>query len=185
MRIGYRRFSTVDQNTSGQLEGVLVDRMFTDHQSDRIPGRPQLAGAIEFARDGDTLVVASMDRVARDIEDLRQTVRELTNRGVNVEFVREKLTFTAEDSPIRTALRSMLDALADFERSKLVERRREGIASAKAAGKYKGRKAVLTDEQANQIRVRLAENESVTALAREFGVSRQTIYNYASKETNP
>lgn len=179
-RIGYQRVSTLDQNTDRQLDGVELDKLFTDKASGKNANRPELVRAIEYVREGDTLVVHSMDRLARNLEDLRRLVRELTGQGVKVEFIKENLTFAGDDSPINTLLLSMLGAVAEFERSMILERQREGIALAKAAGKYKGRKAALTDEQADELRARLAKGESVTALARELGVSRQTVYNYAA-----
>ncbi len=81
---------------------------------------------------------------------------------------------------MNTLLLSMLGAVAEFERSMILERQREGIALAKAAGKYKGRKASLTDDQADELRARLAGGESVSGLASDFGISRQTVYNYVS-----
>ena len=142
-RIGYQRVSTVDQNTDRQLDGVELDKVFTDKASGKDANRPELHVRIEYVRDGDTLVVHSMDRLARNLEDLRRIVRELTGQGVRVEFVKENLTFAGDDSPMNTLLLSMLGAVAEFERSMILERQREGIALAKAAGKYKGRKASL------------------------------------------
>ena len=107
-------------------------------------------------------------------------MRELTGAGVKVQFVKENLTFAGDDSPMNTLLLSMLGAVAEFERSMILERQREGIALAKAAGKYKGRKAALTDEQVGELRARLGAGEPVTALAKDFGVSRQTVYKYAA-----
>jgi DNA invertase Pin-like site-specific DNA recombinase len=179
-RIGYLRVSTVDQNTDRQLDGVALDKVFTDRASGKDANRPQLVQAIDYVREGDTLVVHSMDRLARNLEDLRRIVRELTRQGVRVEFVKESLTFTGDDSAMNTLLLSMLGAVAEFERSMILERQKEGIALAKAAGKYKGRKAALTDERAAELRIRLADGESVTSLAKEFGISRQTVYNYAA-----
>jgi DNA invertase Pin-like site-specific DNA recombinase len=179
-RIGYQRVSTLDQNTDRQLDGAELDKVFTDKASGKDTNRPELARAIDYAREDDTLVVHSMDRLARNLEDLRRIVRELTGQGVKVEFVKENLTFAGDDSPMNTLLLSMLGAVAEFERSMILERQREGIALAKAAGKYKGRKAALSDEQATELRARLAAGEPVTALAKEFGVSRQTVYNYAA-----
>jgi DNA invertase Pin-like site-specific DNA recombinase len=121
-----------------------------------------------------------MDRLARNLEDLRRVVRTLTGKGVQVEFVKESLTFTGEDSAMGTLLLSMLGAVAEFERSMILERQREGIAIAKAAGKYKGRQPALTAAQAEELRQRLTAGESVSALAREYGVARQTVYNYAA-----
>ena len=178
-RIGYQRVSTVDQNTDRQLDGVELDKVFTDKASGKDTNRRELARALEYVRGGDTLVVHSMDRLARNLEDLRRIVRELTGHGVRVEFVKESLTFTGDDdSPMNTLLLSMLGAVAEFERSMILERQREGIALAKAAGKYKGRKAALTDDQADELRARLAGGESVSGLAREYGISRQSVYNY-------
>lgn len=179
-RVGYQRVSTVDQNTDRQLDGVELDKVFTDKASGKDTQRPQLAACLEYVREGDTLVVHSMDRLARNLEDLLRLVRELTGQGVKVEFVKENLTFAGDDSAMNTLLLSMLGAVAAFERSMILERQREGIVLAKAAGKYKGRKAALTAGQANELRARLAAGESVTALARDFGISRQTVYNYAA-----
>lgn len=179
-RIGYQRVSTVDQNTARQLDGVELDKVFTDKASGKDAHRPELDRAVDYLREGDTLVVHSMDRLARNLEDLLRLVRELTGQGIKVEFVKENLTFAGDDSPMNTLLLSMLGAVAAFERSMILERQCEGIALAKAAGKYKGRKAALTDEQADELRARLDAGESVTALARDFGVSRQTVYNYAA-----
>ena len=143
-RIGYQRVSSVDQNTARQLDGVELDKVFTDHASGKDMSRPELARALDYVRDGDTLVVHSMDRLARNLEDLRRVVRELTSSGVKVEFVKESLTFAGDDSSMNTLLLSLLGAFAEFERSLILERQREGISIAKAAGKYKGRKASLS-----------------------------------------
>ncbi len=115
-----------------------------------------MARALDYVREGDTLVVHSMDRLARNLEDLRRLVRELTDKGVRIEFVKESLTFTGKDSAMGTLLLSMLGAVAEFERSMILERQREGIAIAKAAGKYKGRQPALTGTQAEELRQRLA-----------------------------
>ena len=179
-RVGYQRVSTADQNTARQLDGVDVDKTFTDKASGKDTNRIELERALDYIREGDTLVVHSMDRLARNLEDLRRIVRELTGKGVRVEFVKESLTFTGEDSAMGTLLLSMLGAVAEFERSMILERQREGIAIAKAAGKYKGRQPALTAAQAEELRQRLAAGEGVSALAREFGVTRQTVYNYAA-----
>ncbi|CAM3225215.1 recombinase family protein [Tsukamurella hominis] len=177
-RIGYTRVSTVDQNDARQLDGIAVDRTFTDKASGKTADRPALAEALRFVRDGDTLVVHSMDRLARNVEDLRRIVRELTAAGVRVEFVKEALTFTGDDSPMNNLLLTMLGAVAEFERSLILERQREGIAIAKAAGRYRGRKAKLTDDQAAELRARLAAGESPSKLAADYGISRASVYNY-------
>lgn len=180
MKIGYQRVSTIEQNTERQLEGVAVDKMFTDYASGKDTHRPKLTDAIEYVREGDTLVAHSMDRLARNLDDLRSTVRELTAKGVRVEFVKESLTFSGDDSPMNTLLLSMLGAVAEFERAQILDRQREGIALAKEKGVYKGRKPTLAEDQAADLKARKDAGESVTALAKEFGISRQSVYRYAA-----
>ena len=178
-RIGYKRVSTTEQNTSRQLEGIAVRKVFEDKASGKDTARPQLQAALEFCREGDTLVVHSMDRLARNLTDLRTLVNELTKRQISVHFIKESLTFTGEDSPMANLLLSMLGAVAEFERALLLERQREGIAIAKAEGKYKGRKRTLNSIQAAELRKRVAGGTvSKAALARELGISRETLYAY-------
>jgi len=170
--------STLDQNTARQLDGIAVDRTFTDKASGKDTRRPQLAAMIGFVRDGDTVVAHSMDRLARNLEDLRRIVRELTAKGVQVQFVKEQLTFTGEDTAMANLLLSVMGAFAEFERALIGERQREGITLAKARGAYRGRKKSLTEEQSLQLRQRAGAGEAKTMLAREFGVSRETVYQY-------
>lgn len=177
-RIGYVRVSSVDQNTERQLDGVALDKVFTDKASGKSTDRPQLAAALDYVRDGDTLIVHSMDRLARNLDDLRKMVRDLTARGVVVQFVKESLTFTGDDSPMATLLLSMMGAFAEFERSIIRERQREGIAIAKEKGVYKGRKPSLTGEQIKTLMSRASAGEKKAALAREYGISRETLYQY-------
>ena len=177
-RVGYLRCSGVDQNTARQLDGIPLDRTFTDLASGKDTGRPQLQALLEFVREGDTVVVHSMDRLARNLVDLRSLVHTLTKRGVQVEFVKEKTVFTGDDSPISLLMLSLLGACSEFERSILLERQREGIALAKKRGAYKGRKPSLTAEMAAQLRQRAAAGEKKAVLAREFNISRETLYAY-------
>jgi len=178
-RIGYVRVSTLDQNESRQLEGVQLDKRFVDKASGKDTKRPQLLAALDYLRDGDVLVVHSMDRLARNLDDLRKIVLGLTERGVVVEFVKEHLTFTTEDNAMSKLLLSVMGAFAEFERSLIRERQREGITLAKKAGVYKGRKPSLAPEQIKQLRARVLAGEKKAALAREFGISRETLYSYA------
>lgn len=180
-RVGYVRVSTVDQNTERQLDGIELDKRFEDKASGKDTARPALTEALGYVREGDTLVVHSMDRLARNLEDLRRTVRELTERGVRVQFVKENLTFTGDDSPMSNLLLSMLGAVAEFERAMIRERQREGIAIAKAKGVYTGRKPALSEAQAVEVVARLAAGESAADLAREFGVARATVYNVKNR----
>ena len=180
-RVGYIRVSTLDQNTERQLDGQELDKVFTDKASGKDTKRPQLQAALDYLREGDSLIVHSMDRLARNLDDLRRIVLELTSKGILVEFAKEHLTFTGEDSAMSQLLLSVMGAFAEFERSLIRERQREGIALAKKAGVYKGRKPSLTDEQAQQIRARITAGEKKAALAREFGISRETLYQYAAR----
>lgn len=181
-RIGYRRCSSIEQNSARQLDGVPIDKMFEDKASGKNTERPQLQAALNFCREGDTLVVHSMDRLARNLTDLRLLVKNLTDRSIAVQFVKESLTFTGEDSPMANLLLSMLGAVAEFERDLILERQKEGIALAKAAGKYKGRKPILSADKIIEIRRRAAAGERKAVLAREYCVSRQTLYAYLSQQ---
>ena len=176
-RIGYIRVSSVDQNTARQLDGVELDKVFTDKASGKDTNRPQLKAALDYLRDGDVLVVHSMDRLARNISDLLNTVQTLNDRGVVVEFVKEGLTFTGDDSAISKLMLTIMGGVAEFERAMIRERQLEGIAKAKQAGKYRGRQSTMTAAQVKAIRDRVAAGENKSALAREFMLSRQTIYN--------
>jgi DNA invertase Pin-like site-specific DNA recombinase len=133
---------------------------------------------LAFARDGDTVVVHSMDRLARNLDDLRYTVQLLTKKGVAVEFLHEHLTFTGDDAPMATLLLSVMGAFAEFERALIRERQLEGIALAKQRGVYKGRKRSLSEAAILELRQRLSSGKSKTEVAREFGISRETLYQY-------
>lgn len=174
--IGYVRVSTVDQSTARQLDGVTLDRVFEDKASGKDTKRPQLEACLKHLREGDTLHAHSMDRLSRNLDDLRRVVKDLTGRGVVVHFHKENLIFTGEASPMANLLLSMLGAVAEFERSIILERQAEGIAIAKAEGRYTGRKPSLTPERIIELNRRAATGESRVSLAREFGISRQTLY---------
>lgn len=180
-RVGYVRVSTLVQNTARQLDGEQLDRVFEDKASGKDSNRPQLGALRAFVREGDTVVVHSLDRLGRNLLDLRELVGEFTANGVRVAFLKEGLTFTGDDSPMATLLLSVMGAYAEFERSLIRERQAEGIASAKARGVYKGRKPALTRAQADELSRRASAGESVGALARELGVSRQTAYSYLAR----
>jgi DNA invertase Pin-like site-specific DNA recombinase len=177
-RIGYIRVSTIDQNPERQLEHVQIDRAFADKASGRDVKRPELERLLAFIREGDTMVVHSMDRLARNLDDLRRLVQKLTGQGVRIEFVKESLTFTGDDSPMATFMLSVMGAFAEFERALIRERQREGIALAKRRGAYRGRKKSLSPEKTVELRLRAAAGEQKTKLAREFLISRETLYQY-------
>ncbi len=177
-RVGYIRVSSFDQNPERQLEKVSVDKVFTDKASGKDTRRPELESLLAFVREGDTMVVHSMDRLARNLDDLRRLVQKLNKRGVCIEFVKENLTFTGEDSPMANLMLSVMGAFAEFERALIHERQREGIALAKQRGVYRGRKKSLSPEQVTTLKQRVAAGEQKAGLAREFGISRETLYQY-------
>ncbi len=180
--VGYVRVSTLEQNTARQLDGIQLNKIFTDKISGKSTDRPQLQLCLEYVREGDTLHVHSMDRLARNLEDLRRMVRELNTKGVRVQFHKENLIFTGEDSPMANLLLSMLGAVAEFERALILERQREGVAIAKAAGKYKGGKPKLRADQVEQLKARVAAGVPKAAVAREFSISRETLYTYLAAQ---
>lgn len=182
-RIGYIRVSSHEQNPERQLDNVQVDRQFIDKASGKDIQRPQLDAMLSFAREGDTVVVHSMDRLARNLDDLRRLVQSLTKRGIRIEFVKESLSFTGEDSPMANLLLSVMGAFAEFERALIRERQREGVALAKARGAYRGRRKALNDVQEADLRRRAGEGEPKASLAREFKISRETLYQYLKTES--
>jgi DNA invertase Pin-like site-specific DNA recombinase len=178
-QVGYIRVSSIGQNTARQLDGVKLDKVFEDKISGKDTNRPALTRCLEHVREGDTLHVHSMDRLARNLDDLRRIVKELTGRGVAVKFHKEGLTFTGDDTPMATMLLSLMGAVAEFERSMIRERQLEGIAVAKAKGDvYKGRKPSLAPEQVVELRQRVAAGENKAELARQFKISRASVYNH-------
>jgi DNA invertase Pin-like site-specific DNA recombinase len=177
-RIGYVRVSSFDQNPVRQLEQVEVGKVFTDKASGKDTQRPELDSLLAFVREGDTVVVHSMDRLARNLDDLRRLVQKLTRRGVRIEFVKECLTFTGEDSPMANLMLSVMGAFAEFERALIRERQKEGIALAKLRGAYRGRKKALSPDRAAELLQRVKAGEQKAKLAREFGISRETLYQY-------
>ena len=184
-RVGYVRVSTHEQNTDRQLEGIELDRCFTDRASGKDVARPELTALKRFVREGDTVMVHSMDRLARNLDDLWQTVKDLTARGVCIEFVKEGLKFTGEDSPMAQLMLSVMGAFAEFERSLLRERQREGITLAKQRGVYRGRKPSLDGQGVADLMRRVAEGERKSDIARDLGICRETLYAYLRKPALP
>jgi DNA invertase Pin-like site-specific DNA recombinase len=177
-RVAYTRVRTLGDYTARQLDGLAVDRTFTDSASGKDVNRPQLAAMLGFVREGDIVVMHSMDRLARNLDDLRRVVRELTSIGVHVQFVKEQLMFTGQDTAMANLLLSVMGAFAEFERALIGERQREGITLAKQRGAYRGRKKSLTEDRVTQLRQRAGAGEAKSSLAREFGISRETVYQY-------
>lgn len=183
--VGYIRVSTLEQNPERQIESLKqysLDEIFTDYASGKDTLRPQLQAALKYLRNGDSLFVVSMDRLARNLDDLRKIVKELTTRGVTLTFIKENLTFGETNSPMSNLLLSVMGAFAEFERSLIKERQREGIQIAKAKGLYKGRKPALNESQIKLLNEKdvLNQFKNRALLAKEFCITRQTLYKYLS-----
>lgn len=186
MLVGYVRVSSLDQNPERQLEelkSLQVEKIFIDKQSGKDIERPELQKMLNFVREGDVLVVHSLDRLARNLADLLTMVQELTDREVSVRFVNEKLDFDAgkESSPMAKLMLSMVGAFAEFERSMIKRRQAEGIALAKERGVYKGRQRSVTDEQIDTIKTMIDQGVPMAVAARKVGISRTTAYKYLAR----
>lgn len=176
--VGYIRVSSYSQNTDRQLVNIDLDKTFSEKASAKNSDRPQLLACMEWVRDGDTLHVHSIDRLARNLQDLQNIVQQLNDNGVEVHFHKENLIFGGDDdNPMQRLMFQMLGAISEFERTLINERRREGMAAAKAAGKQIGAKRKLTSEDVTAIRKRLSGGDTKKALALEYSVSRQTLYD--------
>lgn len=174
--VGYVRVSSLDQNSARQLDGIHTDKTFTDKASGKDTERPQLQALLDFVREGDTVLVHSMDRLARSLGDLEGIVKGLTAKGVAVTFVTQGMTFTGDDSPMNTLMLQLLGAVGQFERSLILERQREGIAIAKAKGVYKGRKPSLDADGKARLLAMVAEGTPKAKIAEALGISRTTLY---------
>ncbi|WP_422139940.1 recombinase family protein [Endozoicomonas sp. ALC020] len=181
--VGYIRVSSIDQNTARQLEDVELDTCFEDHCSGKDTNRPQLKACLRHLRKGDHLHVHSIDRLARSLKDLQKLVEDLTNQGVTIQFHKENLTFTDGSNPMHTLMLQMMGAFAEFERSMIRERQREGIVSARKKGKQIGAMPKLTEKQVAELKDRVSAGEQKKALAHEYGISRQTLYNIVGTRT--
>ena len=180
-QVGYIRVSSIDQNTVRQLDGLSLDKTFTEKLSGKDTQRPVLQECLAYIRDGDTLHVHSIDRLARNAKDLLNLVEEMIGKGVNLKFHKNNLTFSPDSKDHMAKLQlTMLAAFAEFERELIKERQREGIAIAKAAGKYAMRRKI-TDELIAEAKARTERGESLSRVAKDLKVSRETLYKYGVK----
>lgn len=177
-RIGYVRVSTVDQNPERQLEGIELDKRFIDYASGGTINRPQLDALLGYVRDDDTVMVHSLDRLARNVKDLRKVVDQLLAKKVSVHFVKEGIIFNGDQSPMSDLLLSIIGAIAEFEHAIILERLREGIAIAKKAGKYKGRQSRLNKEMVEKIKIEMQTRKNKSKIARDLNISRSSLYEY-------
>lgn len=172
--VGYRRVSTLDQSLDRQEIGE-VDKLFEEKVSGATAkDRPALQDLIGWVREGDSVVVWSIDRLARNLQDLLAIVQTLNGKGVSIRFLKDNLTFPPEGSDGASKLYlSILGAVAEFERSILKQRQAEGIAKAKAKGVYKGRKATIDRDRIKQLS---EEGLSTYKIAEVMGISRMTVH---------
>ena len=182
--IGYRRVSTLIQNTERQLYGISLDKSFEDKISGKDTNRPQLHACLDYIRDGDTLHIHSIDRLARNLFDLLELVKTILAKGVTIHFHKENMVFTPDtENPTQTLYLNILGSIAQFERSLIRERQREGIAIARMKNAYKnvGRKPKLTKEQITEIKAKKEQGIPIAQLSRDYKVSRQSIYTAIGK----
>jgi DNA invertase Pin-like site-specific DNA recombinase len=176
--IGYVRVSTVEQNESRQIEGLTkhgIDKWFTEKVSAKDTNRPQLNAMLDYAREGDTIFIHDLSRLARSTKDLLEIVEQLKRKGI--ELVSNKEAIDTK-TPTGKLMLTMIGAISEFERANMLERQREGITIAKAEGKYKGRKSIDFpddwEETYNQYKTR--KLKGIEAMER-LGLKRNTFYN--------
>ena len=173
MRVGYKRVSSVDQNLARQTMDD-VDRIFEDKISGKDTNRAALQEMIGFVRSGDEVIVHSIDRLARDLRDLQNIIKQLNDKGVGISFLSERLTFTGKaDDAMSKLMLQMMGSFAEFERNIIRKRQAEGIAKAKERGVYKGRAKSVSDGKIVALK---AKGYKVTEIAEEMGINRITVY---------
>lgn len=179
-QVGYIRVSTVEQKGDRQLANVELDKIFEDKASGGNTKRPGLQACLDYLREGDTLHVHSIDRLARNLAELQEMVNGLVKEGITIVFHKENLIFTPDkaNNPCQELMLQMLGAFAQFELSLIRERQAEGIAAAKAKGVKFGRPG-LDDDLVAAIKERLAAGIPIAHIAKELGVTRPTVYKYA------
>lgn len=180
--IGYARVSTGDQDAQLQLDALKAAgcvKVFTDTASGKSTnGRPELAKTMEYLRPGDALVVWKLDRFARSLIDLVTTVDALAARGVGFKVLTGALANIDPQTPDGRLMLQVIGAMAEFERSLIVERTRAGLATARAEGRVGGRPTVIDEDKLAAARARRDKGESVTSIAKALGVSRATLYRH-------
>jgi DNA invertase Pin-like site-specific DNA recombinase len=173
MRVGYKRVSSVEQNLARQDLGD-IDRIFEDKISGKDTNRAALQEMIGFVREGDEVIVHSIDRLARDLRDLQNIIKQLNDKGVGISFLSERLTFTGKaDDAMSKLMLQMMGSFAEFERNIIRKRQAEGIAKAKERGVYKGRAKSVSDGKIVALK---AKGYKVTEIAEEMGINRITVY---------
>ena len=174
--IGYIRVSTVEQETGRQLDTVVLDKVFEEKISSATPNRPILAECLNYLREGDVFWVHSIDRLARNLIELQSIVSSLVDKGVEVRFYTENLTFSKGSSPMQELMLQILGAFAQFERKLIRERQQEGINNAKRQGKYLGRPKKISDEDKKLIIEMRKDGCTPSFIAQRFDVSTSSVY---------
>lgn len=182
--VGYIRVSSVGQNIARQLIGVKLDKEFVDTITGSTMDRKNLIACMAYVREGDTLVVDSIDRLARNLQDLQEIVDSLVKKGVSVKFIKENLTFTGKEDALANLMLQMMGAFAEFERNMIRARQREGIDAAKKAGKHLGRPPKVTKKFICDTMILLEQKISIRQIAKRMGVSRATIYKVIELHNN-
>ena len=174
--VGYVRISSQGQNVARQLAGVEVDRIFTDIMTGSIKSRPQLDECIKYVREGDTLIVDSIDRLARNLRHLQEIVDELLQKKVKVKFLKENLLFSAEQDSMSMLTLQMMGAFAEFERSMIRSRQKEGFDAARKAGKHVGRPPKLNGTHKKRAKELKASGMSIRKIATTMDICRMSVY---------
>ena len=184
MIFNYIRVSTIEQNTERQLRDVVCDRLYEEKISGKDTNRPQLQAMLSNIRSGDIINIHEMSRLARNTRDLLNLVEENTTKGATIVYHKENLTFKGSEKqdPYQKMMMTMLGAVAELERSILLERQREGIAVAKLHNKYKGGQPKLTAEQVAELNTLRKQGMPIARIAKQFKITRPTVYSYLRNE---
>lgn len=177
--VGYVRVSSDDQNPDRQLEGIALDKRYVEFASGRSIDRPKLRELLDYVREDDTVFVHSMDRLARNLLDLRKIVDNLISKGVKIVFLKESLAFDGNSGHMSNFFLSVMGAFAEFELAIIRERQREGIELAKKKGIYtKGRPEAMTKVKIDLLKDELMTRKSLSQICRNIEVSRTTLYRF-------
>ncbi|WP_417526358.1 recombinase family protein [Marinomonas shanghaiensis] len=175
MKYGYVRVSTIDQNSERQLAGLTLDRVFTDKLSGKTLERPALQELLSTTKEGDSIHVHDISRLARNLGDLNSTIEEQTSKGVKIVFEKEGLTFSGNNDAMSQLMLNMLGSFYQFERAMLLERQKEGIAIAKQQNKYKGRQP--NKDLHERVKKLLINGFSIRETARTIQCSTATVHS--------
>ena len=183
--IGYARVSTDEQNEARQLKSFAdysekITKIFTDKMSGKDTNRPQLKAMLDYVRESDVVVVSDFSRLARNPTDMLQIVKELTDKGVALISIKEKVD---TDTPQGRFMLTIFAALAELERETILQRQREGISIAKKQGKYKGRKPLSFDEEQFRAECQKWRNgeQTATDTMKKLGIKRNRFYEIVKK----